>query len=108
MARKHKSENDLVLSTGAAVPPRHKPARAARSKYSAPPVEQPESSCSEMPSVTAEPVPVSATPKPVSQDEIARLAYSYWEARGRQGGSAEEDWQRAERELSARATGATA
>ncbi|MCC7175443.1 MAG: DUF2934 domain-containing protein [Bryobacterales bacterium] len=30
---------------------------------------------------------------------IARLAYSYWEARGGQGGSAEEDWLRAEQEL---------
>lgn len=32
-------------------------------------------------------------------DEIARLAYSYWEARGYQGGSPEEDWLRAEQEL---------
>jgi hypothetical protein len=32
-------------------------------------------------------------------EEVARLAYSYWEARGRQGGSPEEDWQRAEDEL---------
>jgi hypothetical protein len=32
-------------------------------------------------------------------DEIARLAYSYWEARGCQGGSPEEDWLRAEQEL---------
>jgi len=31
--------------------------------------------------------------------EIARLAYSYWEARGYQGGSPEEDWLRAEQEL---------
>lgn len=31
--------------------------------------------------------------------EIARLAYSYWEARGRQHGSELEDWLRAEREL---------
>jgi hypothetical protein len=31
-------------------------------------------------------------------EEIARLAYSYWEARGCTGGSAEEDWLRAERE----------
>jgi hypothetical protein len=30
---------------------------------------------------------------------IARLAYSYWEARGRQHGSELEDWLRAEREL---------
>jgi hypothetical protein len=37
----------------------------------------------------------------VSHEEIARVAYSYWEARGRQGGSAAEDWFRAERELQA-------
>jgi hypothetical protein len=36
---------------------------------------------------------------PASDDsEIARLAYSYWEARRGQGGSAEEDWLRAEQE----------
>jgi hypothetical protein len=34
-----------------------------------------------------------------SREEIARLAYLYWEARGCQGGSHEEDWLRAEREL---------
>lgn len=34
--------------------------------------------------------------------EIARLAYAYWEARGGQGGSSEEDWRRAERELRSR------
>jgi hypothetical protein len=38
-------------------------------------------------------------PRP-THDEIARLAHSYWEARGRRGGSAEDDWYRAERELS--------
>jgi hypothetical protein len=32
-------------------------------------------------------------------DEIAALAYSYWEDRGRQGGSPEADWFRAEGEL---------
>jgi hypothetical protein len=37
----------------------------------------------------------------VSHIEIARLAYSYWEARGRQGGSAGDDWFRAESELRA-------
>ena len=31
--------------------------------------------------------------------EIAALAYSYWEARGRQHGTELEDWLRAEREL---------
>ncbi len=42
---------------------------------------------------TAQRVPTS--------DEIARLAYAYWVERGCQGGSAEEDWLRAERELRA-------
>jgi hypothetical protein len=32
------------------------------------------------------------------QEEIAKLAYSYWEARGQRGGSPEEDWARAEQE----------
>jgi len=32
------------------------------------------------------------------REEIAILAYSYWEARGQQGGSPEEDWVRAEQE----------
>ena len=34
-----------------------------------------------------------------AHDQIAVLAYSYWEARGYQGGSPEEDWFRAEIEL---------
>jgi DUF2934 family protein len=40
----------------------------------------------------------------VGPEEIARLAYAYWEARGREGGSPEEDWFRAERELTSRPT----
>ncbi len=36
-----------------------------------------------------------------THEEIAARAYSYWEARGRTGGSALEDWLRAERELGA-------
>ncbi len=38
-------------------------------------------------------------PATISQDDIARLAYSYAEARGFEGGSAEADWIRAEAEL---------
>jgi hypothetical protein len=34
-----------------------------------------------------------------THEEIARLAYSYWEARGRKEGSPQEDWFRAERVL---------
>jgi hypothetical protein len=35
----------------------------------------------------------------ITHEAIARLAYSYWEARGHQGGSPEQDWFRAEGEL---------
>jgi hypothetical protein len=34
-----------------------------------------------------------------AEDQIAELAYSYWEARGGEGGSPWEDWFRAEQEL---------
>jgi hypothetical protein len=37
-----------------------------------------------------------------TQREIAELAYSYWEARGRRHGSALEDWLSAERDLQRR------
>jgi len=36
---------------------------------------------------------------PVTSERIAELAYSYWAARGYQGGSPHEDWVRAEHEL---------
>ena len=37
-----------------------------------------------------------------TNEEIAHLAYSYWEARGRKHGTALEDWLRAEREIGKR------
>lgn len=43
------------------------------------------------------------SPQARPRDEIARLAYSYWLARGCEGGSPEEDWYRAEREWDERA-----
>jgi hypothetical protein len=52
-------------------------------------------------------VPAEATPEPVTaaaidREEVATQAYLYWEARGFQGGSAEEDWVRAEQEVKSR------
>ena len=35
----------------------------------------------------------------VDPEAVARLAYSYWEARGGVGGTPEDDWFRAEHEL---------
>jgi hypothetical protein len=45
--------------------------------------------------------PANAPAAPAHED-IASLAYSYWEARGYRGGSALEDWLRAEREIARR------
>lgn len=55
-------------------------------------------------------VPEVSTPQCLTSDslpeseEIARLAYSYYEARGYQGGSPEEDWFRAEQQLKSEPT----
>lgn len=46
--------------------------------------------------------PINAAKPPAAapvHEDIASLAYSRWEARGRQGGSSLEDWFHAEREL---------
>ncbi len=94
MARKRISENDLVVSTGAAgaVPSRRKAVR--RGERFAQPVDSP--------AEPANPEPLTAAVFEPTREEIARLAYSYWEARGCQGGCPEDDWIRAESELRSR------
>jgi hypothetical protein len=52
----------------------------------------------------AQAVPVTAQPD-LDQDEVARLAHSFWLERGGQGGSAEEDWHRAVQAIRARTAG---
>jgi hypothetical protein len=52
--------------------------------------------------VTATAPATSTSATPVTREQIAELAYSYWENRGYHGGSPEEDWLRAERELRSR------
>jgi hypothetical protein len=42
----------------------------------------------------------------IDREEIARLAYSYWQARGQSDGSPEADWFRAEEELRKASTAA--
>jgi hypothetical protein len=44
----------------------------------------------------------SARFEPEKQQEVAALAYEFWQARGCSDGSPEEDWFRAERELQGR------
>jgi hypothetical protein len=45
----------------------------------------------------------SAAPRVPTHDEIAALAHKYWAERGHQHGHAEQDWLRAERELTHKA-----
>ena len=90
MARKQNPEKDLVVSSSAAATRPRRTAPAARPKHSP--------NTAEIPST-----PTRAQYAP-SHEEIAALAYTYWLERGRQGGSPEQDWQRAERELRGQAS----
>lgn len=100
MARKQKTEKDLVVSSGAAAAAtRRKTVTSTRTKHSTPQAEMPAPSSVELP--TPEPVTIAASFEP-SFEEISTLAYSYWLARNCQGGSPEEDWLRAEQELRVR------
>jgi hypothetical protein len=96
MPRKTVTDKNIVVS--AAAPARHKPAVKR--------VKRTENVAAAEPVVTAEPVeaPVAQAASALpSQEQIASLAYLYWEARGCQGGSPEADWLRAEQELLAAA-----
>lgn len=94
MAQKQNTDKEIVVSTtgGAAAAPRRKsaPSRTKATARTRPVVPA---------EAVAEPVAVAAEP---TYAQIAALAYGYWEARGCQGGSPEEDWQRAEQALRTR------
>jgi hypothetical protein len=97
MTRKRTSDKDLVVSAaGAPAAARRKASTRPRGQRDAAvtpiaPVTEPETLALEAQMVVAVYTP--------THEEIAKLAYSYWEARGYQGGSPEDDWARAEREL---------
>jgi hypothetical protein len=96
MPRKRNSDNDVVISSGgAAAQPRRIPT-APRTKRSAASVDTAAPARGMAIEIPAAPDGGGYEP---SREEVARLAYLYWEARGCQGGSPEEDWLRAEQEL---------
>ena len=103
MTRKRTSDNELVGNTGAAAASRRKPART-RAKHSVAPVESTLTPAAEL---VPQEVAAIVVYEP-GYEEVAQLAYLYWEARGCQGGSPEEDWLRAETELRSRAQAAIA
>jgi uncharacterized protein involved in copper resistance len=88
MSRKHHAIYSDPTGAAAAASPAKR--RAQRPRVS-------ETSASETSS--SNPARTAAPDSTVDRRAIARLAYSYWEARGYVGGSAEEDWLRAEREI---------
>jgi hypothetical protein len=95
MARKRITDNPVVVSTGAAAAPARR--KSATTKRTSRPTVEVATTVTE-----AMPVePVAQAVVSVSNEDVARLAYSFWEARGYQGGSPEEDWLRAEQQLSA-------
>jgi len=104
MASKRNSEKQVLAPSGAAaVPVRRKLVSTKRTPRNA--VEVPNNPISELEILAVSaPAPVVFVAKPAEsqRDAVARLAYSYWEARGYQGGSPEADWLRAEQEISAK------
>jgi Protein of unknown function (DUF2934) len=94
MARKQASEKKVVVSSAPAVPARRKSVSPNR-------VTRPAVEISNTPGELEVRVESAMVMAPVEslQDAVARLAYSYWESRGRHGGSPEADWLRAEQEL---------
>ena len=85
MATKRVSQKKLAMSPGTAKALSTRKAASQRTTRSAASVEL---------------VAVVDSPhEPIAAQAIAALAHSYWMARGCEGGSPEEDWLRAEREL---------
>jgi hypothetical protein len=96
MAIKRNSGSEPIVS-GAAAAARGK-AKVIRKHQSAA-AETSEKHIAASPAVELPPVPGESPVSKPAFDEIARLAYCYWEARGYQSGSPEQDWLRAEHEL---------
>jgi len=88
MPKKHHAIYSDPTGAAAAASPAKR--RASRAKHSGAPTDGKVSTVSET---------VVLEETVVDREAVARLAYSYWEARGFVGGTPEEDWLRAEREI---------
>ena len=103
MATKKSTDQQPFVPEGAGAAAAPAPARSTRANAvthkhkKATPVAQPVEGTPVQDAVEVK--PTAAAP---SHEEIATLAYLYWESRGCQGGSPEDDWFRAERELLSR------
>jgi len=82
---------------------------AENAKKAKAPAKSRKASAKKNPAILSMTAPAAKAPsaeiaKPVSHDDVARLAHRFWSERGFQHGHHEEDWFRAERELRARAS----
>jgi len=93
MAKKSFTHSDPVLSPGAA------PARVSKPK-----VSRNQNAKTAAPAAGVGEMTPGVAEMSADREQIAHLAYSYWEARGREGGSPEQDWLRAEQELRGKRT----
>lgn len=94
MARKTSQSRSYLSTEGAGVAP----ARTERKRTAR--VETGVTAVAEAPEACASKCAEISTEFNISeQQEIERLAYSYYEARGGQDGSSEDDWFRAEQEV---------
>ena len=94
MARKTSQARSYLSTEGGGVAPaRTERKRTARVEASVTAVAEAPETCA--PKSAGIPAEFNAC----EQEEIARLAYSYYETRGAQDGSPEDDWFRAEREV---------
>lgn len=108
MAKKRNTSPDSGVTGMGAVPAReHRkrnriPSDVASPSSAVPAFPQSDAGGNEAFGAAAAPSPgpgATAPDRAPEYREIAALAYSYWEARGGQGGSPEDDWLRAERAL---------
>lgn len=99
-----KPEAPAAAQSAAAAAPAPAPAKKTRTRHTksepaeAGAIRKPAPRTSAKPAVE-ETAPSTAVVIDLSREEVACLAYSYWESRGYQGGSPIEDWIRAENEL---------
>lgn len=97
MPRKTNPEKDPMMSAAPA-PARSRRPSTNRTQHSAAAAETP-ASPARNPETQVAQADAVVSDRELSREDIARLAYALWEARGGQGGSPEEDWLRAEQEL---------
>jgi len=90
-------ENEIAIPAASAPVRRKSSTPHTKHALKTPPVSAPEAD-------NVDEVAASQATYTPTDSEIAALAYTYWAGRGCQGGSPEEDWLRAEKELRAKAS----